>query len=977
MNFTNPLALILLLAIPLVIYLGWPRQFYRRLRDSLSLVLRALVVLCVVLALAGVQVSQSADRLAVVFLVDVSDSLGPDVQEQQLEYVREALQNMGPDDIAGVVAFGAEPRTERAVNAVRELGVLQSQPVTSNTDLAEAIRHGIALFPNDAARRLVILTDGRPTVGNTEAAVQQAAAVGVEVSYVTFSREPGPEVQVTNLNIPNSVTAGQAFDLSYTIEAEQATSAVVTVLDAGTTIYQREVDLQAGANNYVLSLSSSSPGFKDIRVQVAPTGNDSFYQNNQLSTFSQIVGPPRALLVSTSDDEVQNLLPALEEAGVTVDIVRPQSLRSGLASLAQYNTVLIANVPATQLSNRVMEELDSYVRDLGGGLVFIGGPESYAPGGYFQTPLERTLPVEMQIRDQQRLPQLTIVYVIDRSGSMGSASGTSNIPNIELAKEAIIRSIDFLQPTDRAGAVSFDTVGYWVAELQPVLDRLGLQRLIATLRASGGTDILAGMRLVANTIVDEPSDRKHIILLTDGGAAPGNLVELTETLKRENEVTTSVISIGGGADFLSEMAEVGGGNYHEVESVESIPTIFTMETVLASRSYIFEEPFVPAQTANSPMMDGISSAPFLLGYVAASPKQTAQVVLSGPEPFRDPILASWQYGLGRAVAFTSDATSRWGQNWVTWPNFTRFWSQVVRWTITEGTDDNLETQVVLEGEQARLIVDARDDAGGFLNGLNLQAAIVDPVLGSRRVNLRQVAPGRYETLFTPGSEGAYFLRVEGEQVANGETTRLTQTNGWVLSYSPEYDVQTRGVDVNLLENIAQMTAGQDMTEDAGLPFVHNLVARNAYTALWPWLLLVAMLLLPIDIAVRRLIITQNDWRRLRQAIFGVGRAEMVEGPSERLSTLIGAKSRGRERAEGAAVTGSTVSALRSNREARRAEQDAASAEASTSESDDQPRYMRPQETLAEQRQRSSANVAGELLKSRRRRRSEEEDEEQD
>ncbi len=975
MNFTNPLALILLLALPVVFYLGWPRQYYRRARDISSLVLRTLIVLCVVLALAGVQISQSADRLAVVFLIDVSDSLGPDVQEQQLEYVRESLQNMGPDDVAGVVAFGAEPRTERTVNAVRDIAALQSQPVTSNTDLAEAIRHGMALFPNDAARRLVILTDGRPTVGNTEAAVQQAAAVGIEVSYVTFAREPGPEVQVTNLNIPNSVTAGQAFDLSYTIEAEQATSAVVTVLDAGNTIYQRDVDLRAGANNYVLSLSSSTPGFKDIRVQVAPTDNDSFYQNNQLSTFSQIVGPPRALLVSTSDEEVQNLLPALEEAGVAVDIVRPQSLRSGLASLAQYNTVLIANVPATQLSNRIMEELDAYVRDLGGGLVFIGGPESYAPGGYFQTPLERTLPVEMQIRDQQRLPQLTIVYVIDRSGSMGSATGTSNVPNIELAKEAIIRSIEFLQPTDRAGAVSFDTVGYWVAELQPVLDRLGLQRLIATLRASGGTDILAGMRLVANTIVNEPSDRKHIILLTDGGAAPGNLVELTETLNRESEVTTSVISIGGGADFLGEMAEVGGGNYHEVVSVESIPTIFTMETVLASRSYIFEEPFVPALTANSPIMDGIDSAPFLLGYVATSPKQTAQVVLSGPEPFRDPILASWQYGLGRAVAFTSDASPRWGQNWVTWPNFTRFWSQAVRWTITEGADNNLESQVVLEGEQARLIVDARDNDGAFLNGLNLQAAIVDPVLGSNRVELRQVAPGRYETLFTPGAEGAYFLRIDGEQVVDGNPVRLTQTNGWVLSYSPEYDVQSRGVDVNLLENIAQMTAGQDMTEDAGLPWVHNLVARNAYTALWPWLLLVALLLLPVDIAIRRLIITQSDWRRVRQAIFGVGRTEMVEGPSERLSTLIGAKSRGRERAEGTAA--STASMLRSSRDARRAEQAANPEAPVTTDDDDQPRFVRPQPASTEQRQRSSANVAGELLKSRRRQRRSEEDDDRD
>jgi uncharacterized membrane protein len=970
MSFTYPLALVLLFVVPLAIYMGWPRLRYRRVRDSVSTIIRATILTCLVLALAGAQISQSANKLAVVFLIDVSDSLGPSVQEAQVEYVRQALQSMGPDDVAGIVVFGANPHTERSVNAVRELSTLQSQPVTSNTDLAQAIRHGIALFPNDAARRLVVLSDGRATIGDTEAAVQQAAAVGVEISFVAFAREPGPEVQVTDLSVPGNVTEGQAFDLSLTIQAEAATNAMVTILDAGRIIQRQEVPLREGSNSYTLTLPGSTAGFKDFSVQVEPEGSDSFYQNNQLSTFTQIVGPPRALVVSQTDAEIEHLLPALEETGVSVDVVRPANLPVGLAPLAQYNTVIMANVPATQLSNSRMEALDSYVRDLGGGLVFIGGPESYAPGGYYRTPLENTLPVEMQIRDQQRLPQLTIVYVIDRSGSMGTVN-PNGIPNIELAKEAIIRSIDFLQPTDRAGVVSFDTVGYWIAELQPVLDRVGLQRLVATLRASGGTDILAGMRLVASAIVDDPSTRKHIILLTDGGASPNNLIELAQTLHDDHEVTTSIIAIGrGSAPFLADMALAGGGNFHEVDLVESIPTIFTQETVLASRSYIIEQQFVPVMTANSPIMDGITSAPTLLGYVATSPKQTAQVILTGPEPFNDPLLASWQYGLGRAVAFTSDATGRWGANWVNWADFPRFWSQAVRWTITEGASNNLESRVLLEGKQARLIVDARDDAGNFLNGLNLRASIVDPALrsladGSQTtpgLPLRQVAPGRYEALFTPTSEGAYFLTIDGQGTANEQPLQIRQRTGWVMSYSPEYDVQSRGVDVNLLRDMAEITQGRDMSEDATLPFVHNLVARNAFTPLWPLLLLVALLLLPVDIAVRRLIITQSDLRRARMALFGMGRSEIVEGPSERLSSLMGAKARGRQRTEEAAAS-STVSALRANRTRARAEREAAAPPEG-----EKPRYVPPAAPQPQAgREPTNVNVAGELLKTRRKR----------
>jgi hypothetical protein len=368
-----------------------------------------------------------------------------------------------------------------------------------------------------------------------------AAATGVEISYITFEREPVPDVQVTEFRVPSTLNEGQQFDLTLTVEASDPTAAVITVFARGEIIRSQPVNLRQGANHFSLTLVSGASGFKDFQVRVDPVGQDRFYQNNQLATFSMVVGPPRVLLVSRTEDDVRYLQPALEQAGITVERAAPNQLPIGVASLAQYESVVLVNVPATQLSLRRMEALQQYVRDLGGGLVVIGGEDAYGPGGYFQTPLEETLPVEMQIKDQQRLPQLTIAYVIDRSGSMGSI-GPSGVANIELAKEAMIRSIDFLQPTDRAAVVSFDTVGYWIASFQPVFDRLGLQQLIATLRAGGGTDILAGMQLVAQQIVNEESLRKHIILLTDGGALPRAWSNWRGPAT--SGVTTSVIAIG-------------------------------------------------------------------------------------------------------------------------------------------------------------------------------------------------------------------------------------------------------------------------------------------------------------------------------------------------------------------------------------------------------------------------------------------------
>lgn len=970
MSFTTPVALVLLVAIPFVIYLGWPRYAYRRVRDTISLVLRSTILLLLVLALAGLQLVQAADRLAVVFLVDVSDSISQSVLARELEFVRESMETMSPDDLAGVVLFGANATVERQLSVVRELGPVRSTPATSNTDLAEAIRLGLALFPPDAARRMVVLSDGQPTVGDTEAAAQLAAAAGVEISYVPFQREPQPEVQVSDVRVPGAVNAGQEFDLNLAVDSDENTPATITVFASGEIIHQQDVDLNAGSNNYTLSLTAGGSGFRDFRVTVDPAGSDGFYQNNQLSTFSQVVGPPRVLLIATDESEIVNLRDALSETGFAVDVSAPTELPIGLAPLAQYDAILLANVPATQLSNQRMEIIQSYVRDLGGGLVVVGGPSAYGPGGYFQTPLEETIPLDMRLVDEQRVPQLTLVYVIDRSGSM-SVMGPSNVENIELAKEAIIRSIDFLNPTDRAGVVSFDSGGNWLVNLQPVFDRFAMQALVGQIRAGGGTDILAGMNTAGQALENDPSPRKHIILLTDGGADPTGLVERTEDLFQNHDVTTSVIAIGVGSPantFLDEMAQAGGGNFHMVDLVETIPTIFTLETVLATRSYIIEESFFPTISSRSPIMAGINAAPPLIGYVATSPKATAQVILRGPEAYNDPLLAAWQYGLGRSVAFTSDATGRWAQSWVNWNDFSTFWNQAVRWTITEGTGDNLETRVVMEGEQARLIVEARDDDGGFLNGLNLNSSLVDPDLDAEVVELRQVAPGRYEATFTPDAEGAYFLAINGQGRMGENITQVSQRTGWVMSYSAEYSLRTASLDFDVLSDMAALTAGRDLTGDPGAVFAHNLAIENARTPVYPWLLLIAMLLLPFDIAMRRLVITRSDWRRLREYLFGAG--QVATAPAGRMADLMSAKMRAQQRTVEPPPPNptSTVSALRNRKSDNRTagEPPVAPPTRTSPTSTSTSRRSTPAASEQSGQQQDTGNIASALLRKRRR-----------
>ncbi len=890
MQFTAPqIALLLLVLLPIIWFIGYPRHAFRRRRDISSNILRTFIMVLLVLALAGLQSVQAVDRLAVVFLVDVSDSMGSGTEDLQLEYVREAIDAKQVDDTWAAVLFGDNAVPETDFSLVGELESFSATPLTTGTDIANAIQTALSMFPPDASRRIVVLSDGQATQGDAMARAQRAAVSGVEISYVPFYRQPMPDVRITAMDAPGRVAEDQSFDIAVSMHAESATPATLLIFSGGRLIHEEAMNLQAGDTRFSLTQTSEKTGFLDFTAQiVVPGENDSFNQNNQLGAFSQVVGPSRVLLVSVDPSETEFLLPALENAGVLVDVAPPVNLPVNMAGLANYKSVILVNVPATELSRVQMTLLDQFVSDVGGGLVMIGGPESYAPGGYYQTPLERTLPVDMQIKDQKRLPQLTIAYLIDRSGSMGQM-GRSGVPNLELAKRAIVLSLELLQPSDRVAIGTFDTGGAWVVPFQQVNDAQALIAMTNTIRSGGGTDILAGLRLVERDIIVEPSQVKHLILLTDGGASPTGLVELTEALYEYFDVTLSAIAIGRNpAAILETMAEAGQGNYYKVQDAAQIPLIFAQETVLASRSYIVEDSFAPRVTGSSAIMDGIATTPPLRGYVASTPKVAAQRILSGPEPYSDPILAAWQYGLGRVVAWTSDASARWANEWVEWQDFSRFWGQAVSWSINAGASKNLETRVMLENERARIVVDARNDDGQFLDGLSLSSAVLNPAGGSRRIPLQQTAPGRYESTFIPQNEGAYFLTISGEAKIGDATTPLTDLNGWVMSYSPEYI--PRPQDERTLAEIAVITGGNNLADRPADVFSHDLGEQQAASDVWERLILLALILLPFDIAVRRLIITRSDLMRLR-AYLGGGRRD--DARTRQMEALFSARGRGR------------------------------------------------------------------------------------
>ncbi len=882
MAFTQPLFLLLLTVLPYFAYLGRPVGHFGRGRAWAALVLRCLIAFLVILSLAGAQFVHGGDELAVVFLVDVSDSVPEPERERALAFVEGGLAAMGPDDRAALVLFGADALVERPMMVGGgELGKTASIPRTNQTDLERAIRLGMALFPSGMAQRIVILSDGRPTLGDAEQAVLLAHAQGIHVDVVPLGQLPplpgggrgGVEAWLTDLTAPDRLHQGEEFTLSITARATSGMEAVLTVLAGAKVMAQEGVHLNPGPNTFAIPLVAGEPGFTPFRAYLIPAA-DTYPQNNGLSAFTMVEGPPRVLVVAFPPSFPPNggdgrggyLRAALQAAGLDVRESTPGALGSDPAALVGYAAVVLVDTPAQALSPRALAALQSYVRDLGGGLVAVGGPHAYGVGGWYGTPLEETLPVEMTIHDPQRFPPMSIVVVIDKSGSM--AVEEDGVQKIRLAGEAASRVAELITDLDEITVIAFDDRPADVIGPLPGSQREEVIGQVTRLQAGGGgIYVRESLQEALRYLAESDKTVRHIILLADGSDSEHQqgVRELVEGDIAAQNITLSTVAIGAGEDlrFLEEIAALGDGRYHFTDRAANLPVIFAEETQLAMRSYIVEEPFYPQQTSVSPILTGIEAVPQLAGYVATTPKPAGRVILSTHQD--DPLLAAWQYGLGRAIAWTSDATSRWAQRWVGWDGFSRFWAQVVRWTIVERSDVPVEVAVALDGEEAHVTVDAVDESGAFVNGLDASLSVVGPEGEPTRVELAQTAPGRYEGTFVPQAEGAYLMRLTapslsppmgGEEGGDEETVALT--TGWVMGYSPEY-AALEG-DPAYLAALAELGGGAVLGNPAEA-LVRDLAGAGVRQDLWPYLLGLAALLLPFDVGVRRLALGRRDLAR--------------------------------------------------------------------------------------------------------------------
>ena len=903
-DFASPWYLLLLALSPLI-YLWW-RQSLAGLspaRRKASLVVRGIVVLLLVLALAELRWVQVNRRLAVFFVIDRSESIPAEQREAARQYVIEASRSLDParDDLAGVVAFGRTAGIE--ISPKPEPLDLQSFVTLIEpdaTDMASAIRLASAAFPEGAGKRIVILSDGNENRGNVieEARIARSQGVAVDVVPITYSYPA--EISIDKLLVDPQLDIGQPFDIRVVVDSTAETEAVLRLYENDVHIPQGDpvVKLKPGKN--VLDFRGrrlDAPGryYYEARIEPVRPENDAVIQNNAGFAFTFIEGEPQVLLASSEPELEAPLVSALRNEKIQVRLISAEQLPVRIEEYFDYDAIIVSNIAAHQMSDDQMKLLESLVKGLGVGFVMLGGEQSFGAGGYQGTPVERLLPVDMEIKQRKVLPNGALAMVV-HSCELGNGN--------YWARQVIQRALRILSPRDWAGVLYHDNMSgeKWLFPMTEVVQR---QAMLSRLGSFDPGDMMSFQTIMDMALKGLNKTRasiRHMIILSDGD--PGMPTASLVSQIQQSRITISTICYGAHGSIppgMQQLARDGGGKFYYLQDPNKLPEIFIREASQVQKSLISEETFKPLLATRGAILQGFGpdEFPTLDGLVITSPKELATMHLLRPpgeeDPAQDPLLASWNYGIGKSIAFTSDAGRRWGKNWTGWPGYGRFWSQCIRWVSRFRSDERFRVSRRVQRDVGAVTIDAITPDGRFINDAAFQGSLIGPDLEAKPVVVRQVAPGRYTAEFPVAKKGTYTVVLTQEK--DGRTA--THVTAISIPYSPEYRILS--TDHDLLRRVAEAGGGRyhdppPEPQEAGF-FSRDFPTVREVSDAWRHLLVLAIALFYLDVFIRRVVLDYREAlataaARVRAAIL---RRSPVTAPADaRLATLLERKSRLRE-----------------------------------------------------------------------------------
>jgi uncharacterized membrane protein/Mg-chelatase subunit ChlD len=917
-TFANPPMLTLGLLIPVVIILSM-----RSLaglgpnRRAMAIALRCVIIGLLAAALAEAQFVKITDKLTVLFVLDYSRSIPREWDQWMRNWVNKAAapgQKPGKD-LAGVLFFGKTPNIEIPPLAYIELRETEGNIDRYHTDIAGALKLAQAAFSDDTMKRIVLVSDGNENRGEALQQALNARKNGITIDVVPVRYRYDTEVLVEKISVPADAQKGETVNLNVVVRATAPMGGTLRIfqkVDKRSELAAPEahVKLQRGVNSFVVPYKLEQPNFYEWVGRFEPDDIklDRLAENNEAQTFTHVAGTGRVLLIEGTPGEHDALVDALRSENIEVRRIGPDEVPDSLEELRPYDCVILANMPAAVvrtsenglvqsaegLSERQMEMIARNTHDLGAGLMMIGGPDSFGPGGYNDSPIEKALPVDMEVKSLK----------VNAKGALVCIFHASEIPEGNYWQKVVAKeAIRVLSPTDEAGVIHWTGREGWLFPLQEVRDKTRMLARIDSMTPGDMPDMDPSLIMARNSLNKSDAMTKHIILISDGDPTPYSGGVANSLANSKITVTTVGVAVHGNDMMakrtLANLAKITGGRYYDVRNNRALPKIFQKEARIVSRPLIFEKQpgWQPTLAGATDPIAGLANAAFppITGYVLTTPKPEAHVwvPVTSPLPIDDQdkaILAHWQYGLGKSVAFTSDAGRRWTTAWTGWEHYKKFWTQLVRWSMRSVATGNVSLATQRDGEQIIVTADVLDKENRFVNFAELKGTVITPDMKSKPLVLSQIAPGRYKGTIPDAAEpGTYFVSLTA-QVPGADPT--LHSTGVSVPYPAEFRELESNPD--LLDQIALSTSGKvieqsaaDRLDEEVHPFRHDLKPLAAAQDLWPLLTFWAVILFFFDVAVRRIAL---DLTRVQPALavawgYVTGRKVEAQPPPDYMDKL--------------------------------------------------------------------------------------------
>jgi Ca-activated chloride channel family protein len=809
--------------------------------------LRSLVIAALAIAAARPSWITETSKVSTIVLVDVSDSVSDKQLEAAKQYVDELAKSRGEGNIQ-LITFAEQPTVSRADDGKPlSSAVKRHVGAGAGTDTQSAMQLAYGLYPDGHINRMVIVTDGNQTEGDLAVEAYRAKELGVKVSWRTFEADQTAEVRVAGLTMPDDIKVGQPFEVTAEVwSTEKQTVSLALQQDEFPNGHEptKTVELREGKNLIKFKSEAKRAGATTYKLRLAKVDKDTEQKNNAAVMTAPVRGRPNILYVEggviREPGSASYLAKALEHENIDVSVRGPTGIPSSAKELEKFDLVLVSDVPAHLMGAGQMAALDTYVKGMGGGLIMAGGEDSFGSGGYERTTIENMMPVRFDSEKIKEQPDIALVLVIDRSGSMQG-------PKLEAAKESARVTAEVLSPNDYIAVVAFDSEAQVYVRPTRASNRMRISNDIARLQSGGGTNIYPGLKEAAEILRGTPAKVKHVILLSDGEAPTDGIAELVGEM-RQDRITVSAVGVqGSDRNMLAMIADNGEGRLYMVEDIGSLPKIFMKETQEAQKSQLVEDAVHARIAKKVEAIEGtnVENAPALHGYVTTKPKPTSETILISD--LGEPILARWRYGAGTSVAWTSDVKNRWSTEWIRWQGYPKFWAQVIRSSMRRKVYDSYDLYAKVADGRAQITVDAIDAGDKFVNELDTELQVIDPATNKVTATqpMAQTAAGRYTADFKIQKYGSYLLKAVHKR--NGNT--VAESLGSVaLSYPLEYLRSSPNIEP--LQHAAQVSGGHDQAKPAQVWDAQG--EKVPYTQdLWPYVLLVVVGLFILDLYAKR------------------------------------------------------------------------------------------------------------------------------